>query len=128
MGCVNQCVASYELNKRRCIGHRECRELGRIPLIRGYQCVKKCPGNQKEILVAKGIIHCQVECNGDFHVKSAADLEVLQDCVTINGSLTIELTNIKGVFHIIYDICIIYLYNTFSRKNCRCLGKCVGQC
>ncbi|EDW42123.1 insulin-like growth factor 1 receptor [Drosophila sechellia] len=95
MGCVNQCVASYEINKRRCISHRECRELGRIPLIRGYQCVKKCPGNQKEILDAKGIIHCQVECNGDFHVKSAADLEVLQDCVTINGSLTIELTNIK---------------------------------
>ncbi|XP_017057664.1 insulin-like receptor [Drosophila ficusphila] len=94
-GCVNQCIASYEINKRKCIGYRECRDLGRIPLIHGYQCVKKCPGNQKEFLDAKGMIHCQVECKGDFHVKSAADLDVLQDCITINGSLTIELENIK---------------------------------
>ncbi|XP_017083409.2 insulin receptor [Drosophila eugracilis] len=95
LGCVNQCIASYEINKNRCIGYRECRELGRIPLIRGYQCVKKCPGNQKEVIDTKGHVHCQVECKGDFHIRSAADLDVLQDCVTINGSLIIELTNIK---------------------------------
>uniref|UniRef100_A0A6P4F9F9 Insulin receptor n=1 Tax=Drosophila rhopaloa TaxID=1041015 RepID=A0A6P4F9F9_DRORH len=94
-GCVNQCIASYEINRRQCISKRECKDLGRIPLVRGYQCVKKCPGNQKKVLDAKGMIQCQVECKGDFHVKSAADLEDLQDCLTINGSLTIELTNIK---------------------------------
>ncbi|XP_017002653.2 insulin-like growth factor 1 receptor [Drosophila takahashii] len=94
-GCVNQCLMSFEINKRRCINNRECRELGRIPLVRGYQCVKKCPGNQKKVLDTKGMAHCQVECKGDFHIKVAADLESLQDCVTINGSLTIELTNIK---------------------------------
>ncbi|XP_036674084.3 insulin-like peptide receptor [Drosophila suzukii] len=95
MGCMNQCFASYEINKRNCIVGSECRDLGRIPLIRGWQCVKKCPGNQKEVPDAKGVIYCQVDCKGDFHIKSAADLENLQDCVTINGSLTIELTNIK---------------------------------
>ncbi|KAI8045663.1 insulin-like growth factor 1 receptor [Drosophila gunungcola] len=95
LGCVNQCIATYEIDRRKCIGNRECRDLGRIPLARGYQCVKKCPGNQKKVVDDKGLIQCQVECKGDFHVKSAADLEVLQDCITINGSLIIELTNIK---------------------------------
>ncbi|KAH8280098.1 hypothetical protein KR018_007783 [Drosophila ironensis] len=94
-GCVNQCLASYELNKRQCISTKQCRDLGRIPLTHGYRCVEKCPGNQKEVQDAKGILHCEVNCTGDFHVKSATDLEVLQDCVIINGSLTIELTNIK---------------------------------
>lgn len=66
--------------------------------MRGSRCVEKCPGNQKEVVDAKGLVHCEVECKGDFHVKTAADLEVLQDCITINGSLIIELTNIKGEF------------------------------
>jgi len=107
MGCMNQCFASYEINNRNCIVGSECRDLGRIPLIRGWQCVKKCPGNQKEVPDAKGVIYCQVDCKGDFHIKSAADLEDLQDCVTINGSLTIELTNIKGAS-------LFYQYNIFT--------------
>jgi len=37
-----------------------------------------------------------MECKGVFHVKRAADLDQLQDCVTINGSLIIELVDIKG--------------------------------
>ncbi|KAH8330925.1 hypothetical protein KR067_008973 [Drosophila pandora] len=94
-GCVNQCLASYEIHKRQCITTKQCRDLGRIPLTQGYRCAEKCPGNQKEVLDAKGILHCQLDCSGDFHVKVAADLEALQDCVKINGSLTIELINIR---------------------------------
>ncbi|KAH8337252.1 hypothetical protein KR059_004227 [Drosophila kikkawai] len=94
-GCVNQCLASYEINRRKCISNKECRDLGRIPMVRGSLCVEKCPGNQKKVVDAKGVVHCQVMCKGDFHVKTAADLEFLQDCVTINGSLIIELTDIK---------------------------------
>ncbi|KAH8369250.1 hypothetical protein KR009_005630 [Drosophila setifemur] len=95
-GCVNQCLASYELNKRQCITSTQCRDMGRIPLAGGYSCAAKCPGNQKKIMGEKGMFECQVNCTGDFHVKGAADLEVLRDCDTINGSLTIELANIKG--------------------------------
>ncbi|EDW34212.1 GL22128 [Drosophila persimilis] len=93
--CVDQCVISYELHKRQCISHKECRQLGMIPLTRGYRCAEKCPPNQKEVRDPNGLANCQVECKGVFHVKSGADLERLQDCVTINGSLIIELTNIK---------------------------------
>lgn len=45
---------------------------------------------------ANGIQHCQLECKGVYHVKRAADLKQLQDCVSINGSLIIELVDIKG--------------------------------
>ncbi|SPP83522.1 insulin-like peptide receptor [Drosophila guanche] len=93
--CVDQCVISYELHKRQCISYKECRQLGMIPLTRGYRCVDKCPPNQKEVSDPNGLITCQVECKGVYHVRSGADLEPLQDCVTINGSLIIELTDIK---------------------------------
>ncbi|XP_022215925.2 insulin-like peptide receptor [Drosophila obscura] len=93
--CVDQCVVSYELHKRQCISHKECRQLGMIPLISGYRCVEQCPPNQKEVRDSNGLVNCQVECKGVFHVKSGADLASLQDCATINGSLIIELTSIK---------------------------------
>ncbi|TDG49538.1 hypothetical protein AWZ03_004029 [Drosophila navojoa] len=93
--CVDQCIASYELHKRQCISYKECRQLNRIPLTRGYRCMDHCPNNHKPVIDASGTLQCQLECKGVFHIKRIADLEQLQDCVTINGSLIIELVDIK---------------------------------
>ncbi|XP_034487074.1 insulin-like peptide receptor isoform X2 [Drosophila innubila] len=93
--CVDQCYASYELNKRKCVSAKECRQLNLIPLTQGYRCVDHCPNNHKPVLGGNGTLQCQMECKGVFHVKRAADLDQLQDCVTINGSLIIELVDIK---------------------------------
>lgn len=95
--CVDQCIASYELHKRQCISYKECRQLNRIPLTRGYRCMDHCPNNHKPVIDANGTLQCQLECKGVFHIKRIADLEQLQDCVTINGSLIIELVDIKGM-------------------------------
>lgn len=94
--CVDRCIASFELNKRKCISSMECRQLKQIPLIRGSHCIEQCPNNHKPVVDANGLQHCQLECKGVYHVKRAADLEQLQDCVSINGSLIIELVDIKG--------------------------------
>ncbi|XP_068155469.1 LOW QUALITY PROTEIN: insulin-like growth factor 1 receptor [Drosophila tropicalis] len=93
--CVDRCLAKYELNKRQCISYRECRQLGLIPLTSGYRCVDKCPDNQIEVRDANGTIHCQLRCQGVFHVRTKKDLHLLEDCVNINGSLIIELVDIK---------------------------------
>ncbi|EDV93774.1 GH18107 [Drosophila grimshawi] len=93
--CVDRCIASYELHKRQCISHKECRQLNLIPLTSGYRCVEHCPNNHKPVIEANGMLQCQLECRGVFHVKRGADLEQLRDCVTINGSLIIELVDIK---------------------------------
>ncbi|KAH8388337.1 hypothetical protein KR093_004502 [Drosophila rubida] len=93
--CVDQCIASYELHKRQCIDVKECRQRKLIPLTRGCRCVDHCPDNHKPTVDANGARHCQLECKGVYHVKRAADLEQLQDCVTINGSLIIELVDVK---------------------------------
>ncbi|KAH8312007.1 hypothetical protein KR044_008993 [Drosophila immigrans] len=92
--CVDQCVASYELNKRQCISVKDCRQRKLIPLTQGYRCVDHCPKNQKTVVDANGR-SCQLECKGVYHVKRAADLEHLRDCLTIEGSLIIELVDIK---------------------------------
>ncbi|XP_064550433.1 insulin-like growth factor 1 receptor [Drosophila montana] len=93
--CVDQCIVSYELHKRLCISDKECRQLKLIPLTRGYRCVDHCPDNHRPVNDSHGMPQCQLECRGLFHVKRQADLEPLQDCVTLNGSLIIELVDIK---------------------------------
>lgn len=94
--CVDRCIASFELHQRKCISFTECRQLKMIPLIRGSRCIKECPNNHRPVVDSNGYMHCQLECKGLYHVRRAADLEQLQDCVSINGSLIIELVDIKG--------------------------------
>ncbi|XP_034114912.1 insulin-like peptide receptor isoform X2 [Drosophila albomicans] len=93
--CVNQCIASYELNKRLCIGSKECQQLNLIPLAQGLRCVDQCPKNHKPIIDANGGKQCDLECRGLYHVKRIEDLKPLRDCVSIQGSLIIELVDIK---------------------------------
>ncbi|ALC45735.1 CG3837 [Drosophila busckii] len=95
--CVDQCIASYQLNKRQCISYKECRQRGLIPLTSGYRCVDRqhCPANHQAVEEQPGLLSCQLNCQGVFHMKRMADLEQLQDCTIINGSLILELVNIK---------------------------------
>lgn len=95
--CVDQCIASYELNKRKCISLNDCRQLNLIPMTQGYRCVDHCPNNHKPVKEGNGSLQCQLDCKGLFHVKRAADLDQLRDCVIINGSLIIELVDLKGI-------------------------------
>ncbi|XP_030373833.1 insulin receptor [Scaptodrosophila lebanonensis] len=92
--CVDQCVDSYRY-RSECVSFKECRDLGNIPLARGNRCLKECPNKEPPKQGINGTLHCEMACRGTFYVRRASDLWPLQDCIAINGSLIIELVDIK---------------------------------
>uniref|UniRef100_A0A0K8WF29 receptor protein-tyrosine kinase n=2 Tax=Bactrocera latifrons TaxID=174628 RepID=A0A0K8WF29_BACLA len=92
--CVDKCPQNYYQHQDRdCISASKCRQLGSIPFAR--ICMEKCPRNYLTTVDADGNKMCKLQCIGTYTIHTTADAESLQGCSKINGSLIIELTDIK---------------------------------
>lgn len=60
------------------------------------ECVEKCPKHYQELKKNNKII-CTLNCTGNFVVRELEDLEGFKDCSIINGSLTLELYQLKSM-------------------------------
>ncbi|XP_054746836.1 insulin receptor [Anastrepha obliqua] len=92
--CVDTCPQDYyQYQKRDCITASKCLQLGWIPY--ADSCVEACPRNHLKTIDAYGQPFCKLLCTGNYVINTASDAESLTGCITINGSLTIELKDIK---------------------------------
>ncbi|XP_014085477.2 insulin receptor [Bactrocera oleae] len=92
--CVDKCPQNYYQHEDRdCISASKCRQLGSIPL--AGICMENCPKNYLSTIDTNGNKICKLQCTGKYTIHTATDAESLQGCSKINGSLIIELTDIK---------------------------------
>uniref|UniRef100_A0A0A1XG13 receptor protein-tyrosine kinase n=1 Tax=Zeugodacus cucurbitae TaxID=28588 RepID=A0A0A1XG13_ZEUCU len=92
--CVDECPQNYYQHQDRdCISASKCRQLGSIPL--AGTCMEKCPKNYISTVDADGHTMCKLQCTGKYTIHTVTDAEGLEGCSKINGSLIIELNDIK---------------------------------
>ncbi|XP_075145852.1 secreted decoy of InR [Haematobia irritans] len=90
--CINNCFPPYALAfGRQCVAYCYTYNLLRY----GSECVDHCPELYQPVKANDGEITCTLNCNGNFTIKSSEDLKGFEDCVILEGSLTLELTDIK---------------------------------
>uniref|UniRef100_A0A1I8M7B5 Receptor L-domain domain-containing protein n=1 Tax=Musca domestica TaxID=7370 RepID=A0A1I8M7B5_MUSDO len=91
--CVKDCIPP----RARAFGRQcvlDCSQYGLLRL--GVHCVEKCPKMYETIVQNGKPRSCSLSCNGNFTIKSSEDLEGFADCTTLQGSLTLELTDFKN--------------------------------
>ncbi|XP_017486214.1 PREDICTED: insulin receptor isoform X2 [Rhagoletis zephyria] len=94
--CVDACPQNYyQYQDRECISAAKCRQMGWIPHPPDSGCLETCPKNHLSQVDAKGQTYCKLLCAGKYSIHTADDFESLKGCITVNGSLTIELTDVK---------------------------------
>uniref|UniRef100_A0A1I8PES9 Fibronectin type-III domain-containing protein n=1 Tax=Stomoxys calcitrans TaxID=35570 RepID=A0A1I8PES9_STOCA len=90
--CIRNCMPPNALAfGRQCVPYCHKYNLLRF----GSECVDKCPALYQSIRENDGEETCTLNCSGNFTIKSSEDLKGFEDCGILEGSLTIELTDIK---------------------------------
>ncbi|XP_073826924.1 secreted decoy of InR [Musca autumnalis] len=88
--CVRDCLPpKARAFGRQCVA--DCTQYGLVKL--GVHCLEKCPKMYETIVENGKATSCSLSCRGNFTIKSAEDLEGFADCTTLQGSLTLELTD-----------------------------------
>lgn len=93
--CVESCKFPYYVyNKRECVSAEVCRNYSLIPF--AGVCTPHCPTHYRVVYDEHDFPSCSLLCSGTYIIHTSQDLPPLKDCTSIQGSLIIELKELKS--------------------------------